>query len=146
AWFGVKLVRGIESRKSQVNRSSEFIKKWADTFFDTSQKFMMSTERYMSILHQLQGMTDPNCSFGTKLQKELNSLNVELGELGLRINRLAFYAPTRGIEVVNTQRKVQEYLTEIVKTMQGSFDHLKTLQNNFNRAVREAHSEMLELG
>jgi len=70
AWVGLLLVRDIEVRKAGVGRASEFKQKWADSFFDTSHEFMKSTERYMSILNQLQGMSNPNSPFGTKLQEE----------------------------------------------------------------------------
>jgi len=145
AWIGVLLVRDIETRKAGVGRSSDFKQKWADGFFDASHEFMESTERYASILNILQGMSNPNSVFGTKLQEELNELNVRLGELGLRIERFAYYAPSKGGEAIKTSKAVQSYLTQMVNNLQGNFDRLNSLQNSFNRAVREAHAEMLEI-
>ncbi len=145
AWVGLLLVRDIEARKAGVARSSSFKQKWADSFFDTSHEFMKATERYMSILNQLQGMSNPNSPFGTKLQEELNDLNVRLGELGLRIERFAYYAPSKGLQAARASKDVQNYLTEIVRNLKGSFDQLNSLQNTFNKAVREAHAEMLEI-
>jgi hypothetical protein len=145
AWIGLLLVRDIEMRKAAVGRSSEFKRKWADSFFDTSHEFMQSAERYMAALNQLQAMADPNCAFGTKLQEELNDLNVRLGELGLRIQRFAYYAPIKGHEAIVASKSVQTYLAQMVTNRKGSFDQLIGFQNSFNRAVREAHAEMLEI-
>ena len=96
AWVGLLLLRQAEERKAGISRSSDFKKRWADNFYDSSHEFMSSTERYMSALNQLQGMKDPNGTFGTKLQQELSELNVRLGELHLRIQRLAYFAPSKG--------------------------------------------------
>jgi hypothetical protein len=145
AWVGLLLVRDIEARKAGVGRSSSFKQKWADSFFETSQEFMKSTERYMSILNHLHGMANPNSAFGTKLQEELNELNLRLGELDLRIGRLAYYAPGKGPQAVKAGKAVQGYLTQMVSNLHGSFDQLISLQNSFNQAVREAHAEMLEI-
>jgi hypothetical protein len=145
AWVGLLLVRDIEVRKAGVGRSSEFKQKWADSFYDTSHEFMQSTERYMAVLKQLQGMANANSTFGTKLQEELNDLNVRLGELGLRIQRFAYYAPSKGHEAIRASTAVHAYLHQMMTNLQGSFDQLIALQNAFNRAVREAHAEMLEI-
>jgi len=72
-------------------------------------------------------------------------LNVLLGELALRIERFAYYAPTKGLEAVRASKAVQNYLTQIVSNLKGNFDQLIALQNSFNKAVREAHAEMLEI-
>jgi len=146
AWIGFLIVRRVETQKAGVARSSDFKKRWADSFYETAQEFMRSTERYMSALNQLQSMQNPNGSFGTKLQEELSALNVRLGELHLGITRLAYFAPNWGPSAVNTATAVQDYLGEIVRSIKGSFDKLVSLENAFNQAVREAHAEMLEFG
>jgi hypothetical protein len=145
AWIGVLLVRDIETRKAGVGRSSDFKQKWADGFFDASHEFTESTERYASILNILQGMSNPNSAWGTKLQQELNDLNVRLAELLLRIQRFAYYAPSKGGEAIKATNAVQSYLDQMVTNRKGNFDLLISLQNSFNRAVREAHAEMLEI-
>ena len=144
AWIGLLIVRRVETRKADVARSSDFKKRWADNFYDTSQEFMRSTERYMSILNQWQGMADPNGVHGTNLQEELNTLNVRLGELHLAIGRLSYFAPKKGPVAIQTATAVQDYLGEVVRSLKGSFDRLISLQNAFNQAVREAHAEMLD--
>jgi hypothetical protein len=144
AWVGLLLVRQAEERKAGISRSSDFKKRWADNFYDSSHEFMSSTERYMSALNQLQGMKDPNGTFGTKLQEELSELNVRLGELHLRIQRLAYFAPRKGRAAIQAATDVQDYLGLLVRNMKGSFDRVISLQSSFNHAVRDAHAEMLD--
>ncbi|MBS1157994.1 MAG: hypothetical protein H6R15_413 [Proteobacteria bacterium] len=143
-WIGLLIVKRVEMRKAGVARSSDFKKRWADNFYDTSQEFMRSTERYMSILNQFQLITDPDGVHGTKLQEELSLLNVRLGELHLAIRRLSYFAPTKGLDAIKTATSVQDYLAELIRSRKGSFDKLISLQNAFNQAVREAHAEMLD--
>jgi len=143
AWIGFLVVRRVETQKAVVARSSDFKRRWADNFYEISQDFMRSVERYASILFHLQSMADVNGPFGTKLQEELNMLNVRLGELHLGIKRLAYFAPSEGGSAIANATAVQDYLGEIVRSMKGNFDKLITLQNEFNQSAREAHAEML---
>lgn len=150
AWLGLLLTRGLEVRKAEVTRSSQFNTKWADSFFDTAHDFMKSTERYMAILFQLQLLKNPDAAWGTKLQEEANDLNVRLGELGLRIERLAYFAERNGHQAIQASKAVQAYLTQVVAPdkegkREGSFDRLASLENSFNQAVRAAHAEMLRI-
>jgi hypothetical protein len=145
AWLGFVVTRLIETRKAGVARSSNFKTKWADSFFETSHEFMKSTERYMSILNQIQGMKDLANPFGRALHEELNELNIKLGELQLRINRLAYFAPLKGRVAIEASKAIQDYLVKMVAQMKGSFDHLISLQNGFNLAVQDAHAEMLDI-
>jgi len=145
AYVGVLLVRSIETAKAEVTRASDFSKKWADAFFDVSNEFLQTAERYAAILNYLQSMSDPNSPFGTKLQEEASEYNVRLGELGLRVERFAYYAPTAGAEAVRASQALVAYLGSMVTARMGSFDQLVSRQSSFSQAAHRVHAEMLRI-
>jgi hypothetical protein len=144
AGVGLKLVRSMEAAKAEVSRASDFSKKWADAFFDASNQYLNTTERYAAILNFLQSLSNPNTPFGTKLQEEASEYNVRLGELGLRVERFAYYAPKAGPEAHRAAKELLGNLGAMVTNRKGSFEQLVALQNSFSRAAHRAHAEMLQ--
>lgn len=143
--LGLAFLRKVEGVKAEVTKQSDFHKKWAEAFFDTCQQFMSSMERYMALLNQIKELENPNGLIGTAHQNELNSLNVVLSELELRIRRSVVFAPVYGLGVSVAAKEAFAELRQMVNTMQGSFDSLHLKINLFNKAVKVAHSEMLGL-
>jgi hypothetical protein len=143
AAFGWLLLRRLEEVKSEVVRYSDFGRKWAELFFDASNTFMVSVERLMAFYSLLSTMAAPNDQWGMGLQRQANDLLPVLRENFFRIQRLVALAPSKGSGAEAAANSITTGVSQLTKTRQGDLTALRREIDEFNRAVREAHSEML---
>jgi hypothetical protein len=141
--IGWLLLRRLEEIKSEVVRYSDFSRKWAELFFDASNAFMITVERYMTIFHFLAHAADPNDQAGMAWQQQANALLPALVENHYRIQRLAALAPSKGSAGGKAAVQIVESVGRLTKTKMGNLDDIRREIDIFNNAVREAHSEML---
>jgi hypothetical protein len=141
--LGCLLLRRLEEVKSEVVRYSDFSRKWAELFFDTCNAFMESVERLMTMYHFLSHAADPNDEAGMAWQRQANEQLPALIESHFRIQRLVLLAPSNGRTAGKAAIRIVESVEQLTKTKMGNLADLRNEIDEFNRAVREAHSEML---
>jgi hypothetical protein len=146
AIFGLLVLRHIETVKAEVAKQSDFKKRWADGFFETCQEFMRAVEHCMALLNFLQSNSDPNSEFGTRCQKECTELFPQISEFELRLRRYVTLAPSTGNAMGTHAKSIVEYLAEMVRKREGSFDNLIQRIHDFNRATMSAHREIFGIG
>ncbi|MBC3919413.1 hypothetical protein H8L32_18120 [Undibacterium sp. CY18W] len=148
-WIGFLITTRIEKQKSELARSSEFKVKWADNFYDKCQEFTFATDRYMSILFFITEQ-EKECDRITALKSELTDerykLNMSISELILAIDRMSLFAIKTGADVKKSAEKIPTYFEKMMTTGTGTYDELIALQHIFNKNVKAAHAEMLEIG
>jgi hypothetical protein len=131
--------------KSEVTGRSDFNRRWADLFFEASNTFMVAVERILALVFVLAQAKDPNNQAGTEMQGRVNDLFPVMIENRLRLQRLAALATTKGPEAYAAAERV--YL-EVAKSTQTRTYDLLVLRDRideFNRAARRAHAEVLAL-
>ncbi len=143
AAFGYFLLRRLEEIKSEVARHSDFSRKWAELFFDASNAFMISVERIMALFSLLTISKNPNDEAGTEWAKQANSLYPALVENNFRIQRLVALAPSRGQAAAGAADRLYQRVVALTGTKTGNVAELRSDIDAFNRAAREAHSEMI---
>jgi hypothetical protein len=141
--LGWVFVRRLEQIKSEVARHSDFNQKWADLFFDASNAFMVSVERLMTCLVFIVNTKNPNDKQGMEWQLQLNATLSVFIENHYRIQRLAVFARKNGPAAVKAADDLFDRVSEFTATKKTNLDELRGKINIFNRAVREAHSEMI---
>ena len=141
--FGLVIVRIVERQKSKASRESDFTKKWAEIFLDTSLEFINASDRFCSLLMQLQ--SQPPVNVQNKFLEEIWLLTLTMGEQGIRIERLASIAASQGKSVAIASSALQSALDTLLKNKKGQVESIKYLQLQFTTAVRKAHAEMLEI-
>lgn len=143
AVIGILLLRRIEGTKAEFTKQSEFHTKWAEQFFECCQEFLKSIERELTILQVISNLDNLDDEFGTKLQKEISLLHVNISETELRIRRSVVFAPSTGKAVTKASHECIELVGNLVKSRKGNFDEIISKMNDFNKAARKAHAEML---
>ena len=141
--LGWLLLRRLEEVTSEVVRYSDFSRKWAELFFDTCNAFMESVERLMTMYHFLSHAKDPNDGVGMEWQRKANEQLPALVETHFRIQRLVLLAPSKGSAAGKAAIQIVESVQQLTRTKMGNLGDLRSQIDVFNRAVREAHSEML---
>ncbi len=143
AVIGLLLLRKLEHVKSEVARYSDFNRRWADLFFDSSNTFMVSVERLLALYELLSADPDPNGQSGSELQRQANDLLLVLVENRFRIQRLVALAPTMGPAAYSSASRVFEEVAKLTQTRQCNVEEFCGHIDEFNYAARKAHSEML---
>ena len=143
AMIGLLLLRKLEQVKSEVARHSDFNRRWADLFFDSSNTFMVSVERLLALYWLLGDAPDPNDQSGTELQRQANALLPILVENRFRIQRLVALAPSKGLAAYTAANRVFEEVAKVTQTRKANVEELRGHIDAFNHAARKAHSEML---
>lgn len=145
AIIGILLLRRVEGVKALVAKQSEFQKKWAEEFFASGQQFLRALERDFALLTVLFGLKDPQGKLGNELYDEVCRLNATLTELELRIRRCIVFAPCSGEAVTKSASDCFTLTAQLLATHQCDFDVIVNAMNEFNKASRKAHAEMLGL-
>jgi hypothetical protein len=143
AILGILLLRRVEDVKTAVAHQSEFHRKWADQFFDCCQQFMSALEKSLAVLQHLSDLKEPNNETGTKLQTEISLLLPVILELELRIRRSVVFAPVAGPTVSLAANECIKLMETLFSLRKGNLDEIIAKMNEFNRAARLAHAEML---
>ena len=145
AILGIGLLKKIESIKNSATKSYDFTKKWADEFYIVCNQYMISVEKFITGLHQIQNLSDKNNTLGTKIQLQLMDLNLLLPEYDLRIRRMTSLLPKSNTKIVTISGEIIKKLTTMIESGKGNFDDVSNLIRDFNQAANEAHKEMLKL-
>lgn len=143
AVLGVLLLRRIEGVKASVSMQSDFRKKWADQFFECCQAFMIAFERDMALLNKIGDLKKPDDELGTQLLKEVSTLHLAISELELRIRRSVVFAPVSGAKVKETASNCLSLIRNLINSRVGNLDEIIGKMDEFNRAARIAHAEMI---
>jgi hypothetical protein len=141
--IGLLLLRRLEQVKSEVVRYSDFNRRWAELFFDSSNTFMVSVERLLALYCLLSNAPDPNDQLGLERQRQANDLLPVLAENRFRIQRLVAFAPSKGPAAFAAANRVFESVAKLTQARQGNVEDLRGQIDEFNHAARKAHSEML---
>jgi hypothetical protein len=139
-WF---FLRRLEQIKLEVARRSDFNQKWADLFFNASNAFMNSVERIMTYAAFITIAKDPNDAKGMEWQKEISTACEILLENRYRIQRLTVLAPRMGSEAEKAAEDLYNSVSDFTITKKANLGEIRGKIDTFNRAVREAHSEMI---
>ncbi len=143
AIIGLLLLRRLEQVKSEVVRRSDFNRRWAELFFDTSNTFMVSVERLLTLYCFLSGAPDPNDQLGLERQRQANDLLFILSENRFRIQRLVALARSKGPDTGAAANRVFETVAKLTQFRQGNVEEIRHQIDDFNYAARRAHAEML---
>lgn len=143
AIIGLLLLRRLEQVKSEVVRHSDFNRRWAELFFDSSNTFMVSVERLLVLSYFLSDAQDPNDKLGLERQSQVNDLLPILFENRFRIRRLVALAPSKGPDAGAAANRVFEAVQKLMQSRQGNAEVISRLIDEFNYAARRAHAEML---
>ncbi len=143
AVIGLLLLRRLEQVKAEVVRHSDFNRRWAELFFDSSNTFMVSVERLLALYCLLTVAQDPNDQLGLGRQGQVNELLPVLAEHRFRILRLVVLAPPKGAEAGVAANRLFESVAKLTQARQGNVEELRCQINEFNFAARKAHAEML---
>ncbi len=143
--FGVLLLWRTEGIKTQIERQSHFVKKWADRFFDTCHEFMNGIEHIMALLNQLKLLDNPNDERVVRYKQEYSDCFQIVTELELKIRRMVSFSPRYGETVKKKAFDILAMLSNISRQGQVNFDRLFVLVVEFNAAAKSAHNEMLTI-
>jgi hypothetical protein len=141
-WF---FLRRLEQIKLEVARHSDFNQKWADLFFNASNALMVSVEHIMTYAFLLISDKDEKSPKRIEWQEEMNKALDVLVENRYRIDRLSVLATLKGSASEKAADDLFESVRELFNTKQVNLNELRDKINTFNRAVREAHSEMIAM-
>ena len=144
-FVGRLLLRQIEGVKTAVASQSDFRKKWAEEFFGCCQRFMQALERQLALLTVRCRGTGAAEKFGADVKDEIDRLVPTLSELELRIRRCVVFAPMSGSSASKAASDCIALTGKLLEERKGNVDEIIGKMNEFNRASREAHAEMLGL-
>ena len=143
AIIALLLLRRLEQVKCEVARHSDFNRKWAELFFDSSNTFLVSSERFLALYYMLTVVAEPNNEWGIGLQRQVNDLLPVLKENSFRIQRLVALAPSQGPAAWAAANRLFESIAVLTKTRTANVEELRGQIDEFSHAARTAHSEML---
>ena len=141
--LGWVFVRRLEQIKSEVASHSDFNQKWADLFFNASNALMVSVEHIMTYAFLLISDKDEKSPKRTEWQEEMNKALDMLVENRYRIDRLAVLAASNGPVTQKAADDLFNSVRELFNSKRINLIELRDKTDTFNRAVREAHSEMI---
>jgi hypothetical protein len=139
-WF---FLRRLEQIKLEVARHSDFNQKWADLFFNASNALMVSVEHIMTYAFLLISDKDEKSPKRMEWQEEMNKALDVLVENRYRIDRLAVLAASKGPVSQQAADDLFNSVRELFNSKRINLNELRDKIDAFNRAVRDAHSEMI---
>ena len=145
ALIGWLLLRRLEEIKAEVTRRSDFNQKWADLLFDATNALMVAGERIMTYAFLVISDHDQKSSRRAEWTEEMNNALEIFLENRYRISRLSLLAESKGAECEAAATGLSDRVLEVYSIKSVKLDELRDKIMVFNRAAREAHSEMIGL-
>lgn len=147
---GYFLSRSIERSKVSLQQEKEWRARWAEAFLAKAIEFTENISVIVTSLFQLdQNIKNTNISAPDKNLKEIELLNKIktsneiLQYLSWDIENFVQFAEEYGDKIKNKQEELLDFLRKFYETRHANFDNVKIIQKEYNKLVRQTHSELL---
>nr|WP_314682425.1 hypothetical protein [uncultured Prevotella sp.] len=137
------VLKKTERVKLNVLKEKEWHVKWADTFFKLTIEFNENYTIVVSSLYYLQSAE--NEEEEKKLHNRIYEHCRNLSEIDWQIQHYLQFSNTYKDEVIKAQKNLMDKIYELNKEKEGDLEKIRELQFEYNKLVRKAHAELLEM-
>ena len=147
--FGVFINKNLEKSKVTLSKENNWQVWWATKFLEVCHSYSNSVTEIITGLFQLKQIEEEKKS-NWKIESE-EKLNIirknmrEIQRLDWEIQNYIQFAIKMGEEVSRNQKELYNLIGELINKRQGDLETIRNRQFQFNKSVREAHAEILEL-
>jgi hypothetical protein len=146
--LGLLINKSIERNKKTLLQEKEWQVRWAETFLIRAIKLEENISVIVTNLSQLQDNMQNKSEVSAKKKEEdlLKSINESIANiqyLGWDIQNFAQFAAKYSKDLINKQYELMNAVRDIFENKQGDLEKIRTIQFDYNKLVRKAHSEIL---
>lgn len=142
-FIGLKISKKIEKNKLNVLKEKEWQVKWAEMFLKHATDFNDNISKVVWLLFNLQSETKQNKI--DEIWLEISECDNRLSEINWNIKNYAQFSEKYQKDVIMVQQKLMDSITQIISKGEGDLEEVRRLQFTYNKAVRNAHSEILNM-
>jgi hypothetical protein len=148
--LGIIINKNVEKNKIALLKEKDWQNQWAETFLIRAIKFEENISVIITSLYRLQQENNqPNKNKEDsklkeiKILEEINNSSANLQYLDWDIRNFVQFAIINKDEVIKNQTELIGKVANLIQNRQGDLEAVRVLQFEFNKAVRNAHSEIL---
>ncbi len=138
---GLIISKKIEKNKLTVLKEKEWQVKWAELFFNQANEFNDNITKIICSLFILQDLI----SGEDKLIKIISICSERLSEIDWNIRNYSQFSLNYQKDVIKFQQQLMDSIRLLIQNKKGNLEEIRQLQFEYNKAVRNAHSEILKL-
>lgn len=140
--FGILINRKLEKNKIDFIKEKEWQIHWSKRFIDTAYELNTNISLFICALFDSQKATEKEqLGINETISKYRKAITVNEWE----IRNYVQFAEYNRKDVIDTLSEILIGLTEILKKRQGDIEPIRQKQFDFNKAVRKAHAEILNI-
>ena len=139
--LGLIINKTIERNKITLLKEKEWQVRWAETFLTRAIKFEEEISLVVASLHRLQSTEQ-----GKDKDEILKTIKQSIGNiqyLDWDIKNFVQFAEKNSKDVMDKQHELMIIIADIIKNSQGDLEKVRKIQFDYNKAVRQAHNEIL---
>ncbi|WP_107671303.1 hypothetical protein [Cyanothece sp. BG0011] len=147
--FGIVINRKLENAKSILSKEKDWQTWWADKLLNVCHNYNSSITDIVVYLSQAIRISEEQLS---GWENELHEKEIKLREALRRLEYLDWeiknytqFSHKHGYKVLDKAKQLFSLIGNLQKNKQGNLEDIRKLQFQFNKAVRLAHAEILEL-
>lgn len=140
---GLIISKKLEKNKLNVLKEKEWQVKWAEMFLKHATDFNDNITIVICSLFNLQNETDQNKI--TETLTRISASSSRISEIDWNIRNYAQFSKLYQNDVISAQQKLMDSIRELISTRKGNLEEIRRQQFEYNKAVRNAHSEILNM-
>lgn len=149
--FGLIINKKLEINKKALLQEKEWQVSWAETFLAKAVEFEETISLLLAKLHvQNQFMTVLKDGEAKHRQDDLAKFIydsfVTITYLEWDIRNFSQFAEMNGAKLIEKQSELIKAVFELFGTKSGDAERIRSIQQEYNRLVRQAHNEILTKG
>lgn len=148
--LGIIINKNVEKNKIALLKEKDWQNRWAETFLIRAIKFEENISVIITSLYRLQQESDRQKKNKDdsklkmdKIVEEINNSSDNIQYLDWDIQSFVQFADINKSEVIKYQKELIDEIRSLIQNKQGDLEKVRALQFRFNKAVRKAHSEIL---
>lgn len=140
--IGILINKRLEKNKIEFIKQKEWQIHWAERFIKTAYELNTNISLLICSLFELQGASESEIIEINKDIKEYHKI-ISINEW--EIKNYVQFAHNNRTDVIDNLKGILDGLTNISKNRFGDIEPIRQKQFDFNKAVRNAHAEILNI-
>ena len=141
--IGLIITKKIEKNKLGVLKEKEWQVRWADLFLKQATDFNDNISLTITRLFHLQQEKDQNKI--DEIIKATYASMLNLSEKDWNIRNYTQFSKNYGNKVLENQQLLMTSIETLISKKKGNLEEIRKYQFNYNEAVRNAHSDILNI-
>ncbi len=144
--IGIIINRKLEKSKIEYLKEKEWQILWADRFMNSAIELNTNISLLICTLFELQDVRNGSKGYNeSELVKKLIICmhNIHINEWDIK--NYTQFAEKNGQRVIEVLEEILDALRNIIRTRHGNIEPVRKKQFDFNKVVRNAHAEILNI-